>query len=196
MPKQFSFAGFESASKPTDRLFYAVFPPPDVAAQIAGLAKHLRDERGLKGRPLHNDRFHITINHVDDYAGLPPDIVAKATAAGDAVKAAPFEVTFDRAASFSGRQANRPFVLRGGQALADLKAFQLVLAHAMKANGLGKLVDKMFVPHVTMLYDGRLVTPQDVPPITWTVTELVLVHSLLGQTKHIALKKWPLVAPA
>ena len=189
--KRFTFVS--TKAKPLDRLFYAVFPPADAAAQIAATAQRLRAERKLKGRPLHNDRFHITINHVDDYADLPPDIVAKALAAGDAVKAAPFDVTFDRAASFSGRQANRPFVLRGGQALADLKAFQLTLAHAMKANGLGKLVDKMFVPHVTMLYDGRLVTPQDVPPITWTVTELVLVHSQLGQTKHIALKKWALV---
>ncbi|BCW88256.1 RNA 2',3'-cyclic phosphodiesterase [Alphaproteobacteria bacterium SO-S41] len=196
MPRRFTFAGYEGAAKPTDRLFYAVFPPKDVAAQIGEIAQQLRAQIGLKGRPQRNDRFHATINHIDDYIGVPPDILTKAIAAGDAVSAAPFDVTFNRAASFSGRQSRRPFVLRGGQALNDLKAFQQKLGIAMKSAGLGKLVDKMFVPHVTMLYDGHLVTPRDVDPISWRVTELVLVHSMLGDTKHIPLKTWPLMGSA
>jgi 2'-5' RNA ligase len=50
----------------------------------------------------------------------------------------------------------------------------------------------VFTPHVTLLYDGMSVAEQPVDPISWTVGEFVLVHSLLGQTRHIILDRWPL----
>jgi 2'-5' RNA ligase len=43
-----------------------------------------------------------------------------------------------------------------------------------------------------MLYDGRLVAGQPVEPIRWVVREFVLVHSLLGQTRHEVLGRWAL----
>ena len=54
----------------------------------------------------------------------------------------------------------------------------LTLGAAMKKAGLGRLVDRMFTPHVTLLYDGRLVTPVDVKPVAWKVNEFVLFARL------------------
>lgn len=70
--------------------------------------------------------------------------------------------------------------------------FQRELGVAMKKVGLGQWVDSPFTPHVTMLYDEHEVAEQVVDAIGWTATEFVLVHSLLGQTRHVPLGRWPL----
>lgn len=191
---QMSFPGLEPApDRPkTDRLFFAIFPDSETAERIADLAERLRERHGLKGRPLRTDRFHITVNHLADFPGVPERIVAAASEAAAAVKAAPFDVAFDRAASFRGKPDKRPFVLRGGDALGPLIAFQQALGFEMAKAGLGQYVEKSFTPHVTLLYDPSLVTETPVEPIRWTVRELVLIHSLLGRTQHIPLGRWPL----
>jgi 2'-5' RNA ligase len=197
MSAQSSFPGFEDA-KPTDRLFLALLPPPEVALEIAGLAGRLRADHGLRGRPLEAGRFHITLNHLGDYAGLRPDIVRQASGAAQAVAAiaAPFNLAFNRAESFASRPGNRPLVLRGEDGLADLMAFQQTLGTELKKTSLGLWAKGAYTPHVTLLYDDQLVPATAVQAIGWTATELVLVHSLLGETRHIHLGRWPLSGAA
>ncbi|MDR3451342.1 MAG: RNA 2',3'-cyclic phosphodiesterase [Rhodoferax sp.] len=192
MPEQLALAGFDAAPRPTDRLFFAIFPDADAAARIAQLAQHLRDEQGLKGRPLAPERFHITLHHLGDYVGLPQGIVAAASDAAATVAMPPFEVAFDRAESFFGRPRNRPFVLRAGDGVAALRVFQQTLGEAMKKTGLGRWVEPQYTPHVTLLYDDRHVAEQPIETIGWRVHEFVLVHSLLGQGLHVPLARWPL----
>lgn len=192
MPDQSFLPGFEAAPRPTDRLFFAIYPDATTAAQIAALAQQLRTQHGLQGRPLKPERFHITLHHLGDYAGLPQDLVAAASMAGASVAAAPFDVTFDRAASFTSTPRNRPFVLRGDGGLAALVAFQQSLGEALKKTVLGRWAKPGFTPHVTLLYDDRSVPEQAVPPVAWTAHEFVLVHSLIGQTLHVPLARWPL----
>jgi len=45
---------------------------------------------------------------------------------------------------------------------------------------------------VTLLYDDCSVAEQAVETICWTAREFVLVHSLIGQTLHVPLARWPL----
>jgi len=184
------FSLFE-APPVTDRLFFAIFPDPVTAAGIAREADNLRASHRLNGRPLAPERLHITLHHLGDHAGVRRDIVAMAGEAAEAVTAESFEVTFDRAASFHNG-GNNPFVLQGGEGLDALKAFQSDLGLAMARAGLGKLADKSFTPHVTMLYDKRLVAAQAITPVKWTVRDFTLIHSLLGRTKHIPLARWTL----
>lgn len=192
MPEQLSFAGFDTAPQPTDRLFFAIFPDVATAARIATLAQRLRAEHGLKGKPLATERFHVTLHPLGDYLGLPQEIVAAAGEAASAVVMPPFELAFDRAGSFLGRPRNRPFVLRAGDSVAALKAFQQVLGTAMKNAGLGRWVAPHYTPHVTLLYDGRSVAEHAVERVAWTAHEFVLVRSLLGRTRHVPLARWPL----
>lgn len=192
MSAQSSFPGFEEA-KPTDRLFLALFPPPAIALEIAELAARIRVDHGLHGRPLEAARFHITLNHLGDYAGLPPDIVRQAgAAAAEATATQPFVVSFDRAESFASMPRNRPLVLRGGEGLSALMAFHQTLGMALRKAKLGQWAKPGYTPHVTLLYDDSLLGATPVPPVAWTVGELVLVHSLLGQTRHVHLARWPL----
>jgi 2'-5' RNA ligase len=180
------------AARPvTDRLFFAIFPDPTAAADIGQRAEALRDTHGLSGRPLALDRFHITLHHLGDHAGVRRDLVAMAGEAAEAITASPFEVAFDRAGSFHNG-GNNPLVLQGGEGLESLKVFQRDLGLAMARAGLGKLVDKSFTPHVTMLYDKRLVAEHAIAPIKWTVGGFSLIHSRLGRTEHVPLAHWAL----
>jgi 2'-5' RNA ligase len=175
----------------TDRLFFAIFPDPATAADVAGRAERLRGDHRLSGRPLALDRFHITLHHLGDHAGLRRDIVAMASDAAGTLKTSPFEVVFDKAGSFHNG-GNNPFVLQGGEGLEALKTFQRDLGLAMARAGLGRLVDKSFTPHVTLLYDKSLVAERPVEPVRWTVDGFTLVHSLLGRTEHVPLARWTL----
>lgn len=189
MPEQFSL--FDAEPPPTDRLFFGVYPDAATAERIAEQARTLRSAQGLRGQPLATDRFHVTLHEIGVYAGLPRGIVDKALDAGAKVAAAPFEVGFDRVGSFNNR-GNNPFVLQGGEGLGDLVAFQRALGLAMAGAGLGRQVARSFTPHVTLLYDPLLVAEGAIPPIRWTVSEFVLIHSLVGQTRHIPLARWTL----
>ena len=192
MSAQSSLPGFDAAPTATDRLFFAIFPDADSAERIARLAQKLRGEHDLKGRPLALDRFHVTLHHLGDYVGVRPDIVDMAGTAAAAVSMPPFDLVFDCAASFSSTPRNRPFVLRGGDGLATLMAFQQALGMTMKKTGLGCQVKPGYTPHVTLLYDDRCVAGQAVEPISWTAREFVLVHSQLGQSRHVPVARWPL----
>jgi 2'-5' RNA ligase len=175
----------------TDRLFFAIFPDVETAAEIAERADRLRDAHRLSGRPLPPERFHTTLHHLGDHAGVRRDFVAMATEAAETLTTAPFQVTFDRAASFHNG-GNNPFVLQGGEGLETLRAFQRDLGLAMARAGLGRQVDKSFTPHVTMLYDRSLIAEEPVMPVTWAVKSFALIHSLLGRTEHVTLARWTL----
>jgi 2'-5' RNA ligase len=192
MPGQSLLPGFDDAPAPTDRLFFALFPDAEAAERIAQCARQLRAEHGLHGTPLKTERFHITLHHLGDYAGLDQGVVDMASRAAAAVRSLPFFVSFDRAASFSSSPRNRPFVLRGDAGLTDLMVFQRALGLEMTQAGLGRWAKPAYTPHVTLLYDDRAVAEQVVDPIRWTAGEFVLVHSLIGQTLHIPLARWPL----
>lgn len=188
MSNQFSL--FDAPSI-TDRLFFAIFPDPAAALEIAKRVDAFRFVRQFDGRPLRPERFHITLHHLGDYAGVRKDIVAMATEAAETITAAPFEVTFDRAGSFRSDR-NSPFVLQGDDGVESVKAFQRELGLAMARAGLGKWVARSFTPHVTMLYDMKPVAAQTVAPVRWTVGGFTLVHSRLGRTEHVRLGDWAL----
>ena len=101
----------------------------------------------------------------------------------------PFEVSFDRTASFRGRPGNRPFVLIGENGLCRLQSFRQMLSAAMTRRGLRRLANTNFTPHVTLLYDARSVDEYPIDRIGWTVREFVLVRSLNGHEHPV---RWPL----
>ena len=197
MTEQFDLAGLTPPPKPTDRLFFALFPSEKAIPQIVKTSQKLRDAHGLTGKSLSNDRLHVTLHHVGDYAGgLPNGLVEAAQNVASTIAMPFFDVTFDRAMSFAGRPRNRPFVMRGNErqdgGLAVLMAFQKTMYLAMCRAGLqGPRANAKFAPHVTLMYDDQGIPEQAVEAVSWTAHDFVLVHSLLGQTRHIHLGHWP-----
>ncbi len=194
--EQASLEGFDPAVEPTDRLFLAVFPTEAAAEKITQLGLRLRGEQGLKGKLIQKERLHVTLHHLGDHVGLRQDIVTAAAEVAAGIAAEPFEVTFDHASSFASQPRNRPFVLRGREGVEPLIAFQRTVGEAMKRSTLNRWAKSSFTPHVTLMYDDRAVEGIAIEPVSWQVHELVLVHSLLRQTRHVILGRWPLRAAA
>ena len=188
-------AGFEGFAPPvpTDRLFFALFPDDATAARIAALAASQCERHGLRGKPLRSDRLHVTLSHLGDWAGVPEDVVAAASRAASALGEISFDVAFDTVASFNARRAQNPFVLKAASGNEALRGFHAGLARGLRQAGLAQWTRGNFEPHVTLAYDRQLVPPQPVEPISWCAREFALVHSLLGQTRHIRLASWNLV---
>lgn len=177
--------GLETLAHPTDGLFLGVFPDASgVAERIAMLARHLRDTHALRGKVLASSRLHVSLHYLGGYAGLPQGVVTAAIEALAAVVMPPFDVLFDRAASFRGRPGNHPYVLQGGDGVAGLLALHGQLGMALQRVGLGRWVKPHCLPHMTLLYDDDSIASHPVEPIGWTVREVVLVRSLYGRGRH------------
>lgn len=196
MAGQATLAGFGSAA-PTDRLFFALFPDRDTAARLAALARDKAALHGLRGAPLTAERFHVTLFHLGDWSGLPPDVVDAATRAAAELRSEAFEVRFDEVASFASRRDKKPFVLKARGGNQALRSFHAALARRLGRAGLTRAASEALEPHVTLLYDRQMVAAEPVEPLVWRASEWVLVHSLLGQSRHLRLGSWPLSeAPA
>jgi 2'-5' RNA ligase len=193
MSEQLLFPEIPRPPGRNDCLFLAIFPDIATAARIARLTQRLRVTHRLQGKPLATSRLHVSLYHLGNYCGVPAGIVSAASAAAAAVAAVtpPFAITFDRAVSFSGKPGNRPFVLKqSGGPDAALATFHRNLGEALGRHGLPFDGTEKFTPHLTLLYDAQGVTEQSIDPVGWTATEFVLVHSLLGKTRHIPLARW------
>jgi 2'-5' RNA ligase len=172
--------------RPTDRLFLAALPDAVTASRIAKVAQRLRAGRGLRGRPLRPEHFHVTLFHIGDGIGLSPETVEAVRQRAATVAMPSFKVAFDRAGSFK----NGAFVLRGDDGTIGLEVLHQRLDDAF--DGRPRRA-RPFTPHVTLLRDRQVVDEQFIEPIAWQVREVVLVHSLLGKTEHRHLARFPLL---
>ena len=175
-----------------DRIFFACVPDADTAARIYALAETIKAARNFEGVQIRPEHLHVTLFHLGDWNGLPADIVALGQQAAAQVATSPFDVTFSRTESFRNRTGIYPFVLTGDKDAAAWRPLHTALGEALKRVGLGGATRGDFTPHVTLLRDGLRVPASPIVPISWTVREFVLIHSLLGKTTHIHLARWPL----
>ena len=173
------------------RLFLAAIPDADTAVRIHRLAGVLKRAHQFNGRLIEPERLHVSLFFL---GGLPEqDIQAVCAAAAAEVRTEPFEVLFDRTASFRGKRGSRPFVLVGDHGLQRLVSFRRMLGGTLMRSGLRRVANTNFMPHVTLLYDARAVEEYPIEPISWTVKEVVLIRSRRG---HECLARWPLEARA
>jgi RNA 2',3'-cyclic 3'-phosphodiesterase len=86
-------------------------------------------------------------------------------------------------------------VLRGDGGVIGLTMLQDAVGSALEMAGLGSRAPH-YTPHMTLLYGDRFVTDHPVEPVGWTVHEFVLVNSLLGRSRYLALARFALGAQA
>lgn len=186
MLPQGSLPGFDLAI-PTDRLYLAIFPDPVYAARFESFAaKHLAARR-MEGRPVKASRLHVTLFHLGDYTELPPGLADDATEALSHLACEPFTIRFDQVGSFGHRQVQGDFVLSGSVGNEALHALHKQLATHLRAVALGAHAKGSFTPHMTLAYNKPAVPFQQIEPVVWPAHEVVLIHSLLGKTRHIRL---------
>ena len=176
-----------SVVRATDRLFFAAIPDAGTASRIAEVREDLREACGLTGKPIATEQLHVTLWHVGDSLLAPSsDLIDRLADRASRIDMPPFQVAFDHAMSFN----HGPVVLCGEDGVEGLK----ITHEQLKASLLVKSARRRsgFTPHMTLLRDKRLVLRHRITPITWQVTDLVLVHSLLGQTTHRYVRRIPL----
>ncbi len=175
----------QSASR-ISRLFFAAVPEAVAAARISRLAHVLKRAHKFDGKVIEPERLHVSLFFLGELSEQSVQVAREAAAE---VRVPPFEVLFDRSASFGGKPGNRPLVLIGDDGLDRLKSFRRTLGIALARKGLRYLARKDFTPHITVLYADRSVEEHPIEPIRWVVNEFVLIHSMHG---HVHLARWPL----
>lgn len=180
-------AGLRPAKLPsTDRLFFAVLPDEETAAGIYERAERWRREHGLTGRLLRPDHFHVALHVAEQERDISLSGMIELLAERASTLAMPaFRIDFDRLLSFK----NGAFVLSGDETTIGLQVLHQRLGDALDPT---PRPARRFTPHLTLLRDGKHIEERDVEPIGWTAREVVLVHSLIGQTTHRHVARIPL----
>ena len=166
------------------RLFFAAVPDFDSAAKMHRLAGILQRAHRFRGKLILPECLHVSLLFLGRWS---EQVARHACEAVAGVKMNPFEVSFDRTASFQSAHGNRALVLLGDETSDRLKSLGHRLGAAIAEKGMGRRAVRDFTPHVTLLYGKRAIDEYPVEPIRWTVNEFVLIHSLHG---HAHLARW------
>uniref|UniRef100_UPI003CF297EE 2'-5' RNA ligase family protein n=1 Tax=Pararhizobium sp. DWP1-1-3 TaxID=2804652 RepID=UPI003CF297EE len=172
-------------------LFLALVPKREVALQAVETGRDIARRYGLSKSPRPHELMHVSLNGIGKYQDFPDDIVFAISAAMATVKAAPFEVNFDRAMSFAGAKA---VVLANAIRSEEMMDLHVQLAKEMWAVGLNFTYNPRFMPHMTVFYDETPVPEHMLAePVRWIAREFVLIRSLIGKSEYEYLDRWPLV---
>jgi 2'-5' RNA ligase len=174
-----------------ENVFFAVVPDPRTGEVTGRRIAATRRKYALVGRPIPADRLHISLHNISalDTTGSKASVAAACNVV-EAFKFPAFDVTFDRALSFR-HHGLCPYVLTGGTGLETLRCFHEELGQWL-SDRLGVRLSRAFTPHLTLLYDNKLIPAHNIVPITWTVTEFVLIRSQLGLGRYDLAGCWKL----
>jgi 2'-5' RNA ligase len=162
----------------TARVFFALWPPAEVAERLAEIAGEAAARFG--GRATRRDTIHLTLAFLGD---VPESRLAELGDVAAGVTSAAFEMSLDRL----GFWQHNHLLWAGGEMPAALDALHGALRKALTSNGFK--VDgtgRSFAPHVTMV---RKVPPacqleagQEIPmpALAWPCQRFFLVRSRLS----------------
>lgn len=139
--------------------------------------------------------LHVTLAWVSDYEGeLPPRVVRDTSAGCAAVAAefAAFAIHFSHVGFYQTKPGSYPLVMKGDEGSnPQLAEFQKELKKQLALRGVSCKGSQKFEPHLT-LSRGTLEIGKPVDPVSWIAEEVVLLQSLLGQSRYVTLDKWRL----
>ena len=175
------------------RLFFALIPDEATRDRLHHAAMQLKAANAPGGRWINPRRYHLTLQFLGDFDGLPQTLATQACAAAAKVRVAPFSLELDRAGSFRNRSI--PWWLGPAGEVHGLATLWHDLGLELARAGVRVPGGQGFRPHVTVLRDARHALPETpTDPVTWNVHNFVLVHSVLGaQSAYTSLGTWPLV---
>jgi 2'-5' RNA ligase len=180
-------------------LFFALLPDETARDEIARLGRMLKQVHQSYADLIAPKNLHVSMFYIDPWRGpVPEDLLARARAAGAAVRAAPFALTFNQTGTFAKPGVTKskayPFVLFGERDAGAALTLRRAVGAAMRGHGLAYAVKdvKAFAPHVTLWWDEQIIEAHPVAPVSWTARELVLIDSVQGAATHNHLARWPL----
>jgi 2'-5' RNA ligase len=205
-PDQMSLLGFESReeprepplflawpeTQPNDTLFLAILVDSATAEKIKPQRSLLIGEHKLSGKPIAAERLHVSLALLGHGLKLTNSQVEIAKQAVATVIQPSFTTCFNRTLSFPMRKGDHPLVLEANSDAAKMRLLQKTLVSALRSAKLD-IQAAGFTPHITLLYDKRIIAEQAIEPIELNVREFVLIHSHVGQSRYTVLGRWPLL---
>lgn len=178
-------------AEPSHNLFFAAQPPAPVADRIEQVWRLAGTDSHFRASTL-----HLTVLGVEHAAAIDPWLVDHLRHAMAGFHFAPFTLVFDRLQTFrtsADRHDRRdfPIVLATETRDEAMNAFANALRQRLFPARRGRVA---VTPHVTLAYgpgfaEDRLLAS----PVRWTVTDITLIDSHVGLTRHVPLGRWPLV---
>ncbi|HEV7660329.1 MAG TPA: 2'-5' RNA ligase family protein [Allosphingosinicella sp.] len=165
---------------PYFRLFFALLPPPGVAAEIGWW----RDRSGGQSGPVCDDRLHMTFLRIGDFPASPAGLIAHLAARMARLSLPACRIVLDRMV----------FDAKAARLVASERIAALASAQRRLRDGLSLPRHARFSPHVTLHYDPGTAGATWIDPISWRATELVLIESVVGRHVHTIRGRWPLAA--
>lgn len=165
---------------------------PDRAAVHAAqsIARDYRDLYRIDRQPLSERRLHVSLFGLDHAPVLEKGLIADARAAIDGVRFDPFDIIFDSVVSLKSAGGGRPVGLASSRPNPALRSMLARLSDKLDGFGIPHNPDPDFLVHMTLIYYDKPVMPDILAtPIRWTVDQLWLVKSLVGQGIYEFL--WP-----
>jgi 2'-5' RNA ligase len=177
-----------AALRPLSHRYFFALKPDEVTARRTRVfaEEQLGDAKGL----LEPHRHHVTLAITDDFANGSRTLVEALLRAGEAVRAAPFDLALDRLSINNGSVALRP-----GRVVQPLRELQGRIATAMRAQGVPMRGGWQFSQHETLAYRKGIPATRPIEPFHWTVTRFVLIHSMVGLHRHETIGDWELEVP-
>jgi RNA 2',3'-cyclic 3'-phosphodiesterase len=174
-------------------IFFALYPPRDVARRIARLTDRMFEEGELRGPRVAPERLHVTLKSLGSYSALHPLLIARAGEIASKVKMPAFSLALNRVMSFENRTGLRPRVLVGDEGVFGVFRLHGALHEAEREVSRSRRREPRIEPHLTLSREDS-VRPEDlIDPIVWRVREFRLIDSAHGESRHNVLGRWPLL---
>ena len=171
-------------------VFFCIRPTAAAAWDAARIARKLAADLRCRVDKIPAERLHISLQGLGDWRQLPDRVIDAARRAADEISFAPFEATFENVLTLRSGPEPFPSALMGFN--AGVRAFHTRLCERLAANGLR--ANQEINPHMTMFYAPEPVVPRTIDPISFRVSEFVLIRSIHGRGEHRLLGRWPLRA--
>jgi 2'-5' RNA ligase len=167
------------------RLFFALWPDPDVRRQLAAASQSVR--KNATGRPVPDENLHITLAFL---GSVDAEVFACVSEAARGLATESFELDIDRAGWW-----RRTGILWLAPSRAPANLNRLVKALWLALEPCGFWPDyRDFHPHLTIARRCRRASLPEVEPVHWPVAEIALLESHTGQrgARYTVLDSWPL----
>ena len=165
------------------RLFFAVWPAPAAARELARIGEALAALVG--GKPMPAEKIHMTLAFL---GSLGEEEAGAAVLAASQVKGRQIAMTIDSVGSFRRSRVGWAAPSNPDTALAELEAR---LAEAIRSRGF-TLEDRAFTPHVTLVRKIDKPVPRaPVQAVEWRSKAFTLVEST-GDGRYEVRESWGL----
>lgn len=177
-----------TAGRNTARVFFALWPDPDLRTALAGVGRQMHAQCG--GRRTCAESIHITLAFVGE---VEAGRIAELHALAAQLRCAAFDFELARTGWWRHNRIAWVAPETVPQGLTDLAS---ELQSRLKLAGF-RVDERTYFPHVTLLRKAdcpRALAAMQ--PLHWTARDFVLVKSVIGENEsaYEIIGRWPLVS--